>query len=62
MHGKCHQRPAYIPLAVTGSVPAESLLLQAPASPCLRAFSSSKNMSPLPQPTENTVNARELTP
>lgn len=44
MHGTCCQWPGHIPLALIGFVPAETLLLQAPASPCLRAFSGSENM------------------
>lgn len=62
MHGKCCQCPAYIPLALTGSVPAESLLLQAPASPCLRAFSIREIMLPSSLTPEKAVNDRDLAP
>lgn len=62
IHGKCCQRPTHIPLVLTASVPAESLLLQAPASPCLRAFSSSEIMLLFPPIPEKAINARDLAP
>jgi hypothetical protein len=44
MHGECCHCAACIPSVLTVSVPAENFLLQAPASPCLRALSGSKDM------------------